>query len=506
MAVIQAIRNVLNLDATPTAKLPAKWPPTKADEQRISDYAMYREIWNGDHCLALDEQDISGRYGQYVTVNLARMLVTIPADFLFGEEFELTFDDDVSEEQQDQVKEILARSEELIRETDDTRTMFYESKLDAGIDGDAVILVERNEQGLAVLRPQPVSEWCPEVDPDNQRKIVAHWIGWKRTVQIANKERDFLRLVKHERGIIRNYVVEINKDGSLSPDNEEGWNALYPAGTNRPEKVIDTGIAGFALEHVPNWRTAKDLFGRAECKDLGGIFASLNARITQSDQILHRHSDPMLSLPAEVYQALRAQYGDAIPKDKLDVISQGENQETPEYAVWDGKLADNIAYVDKLISLIAIVSETAPQLLNEGEWGADLSGKALKILLIRTLAKVNRSRLYYSVAIPNLLVKAQQVEGVAKPVRPTIKWPDGLPQDILEAIEVAERAQALGISSPIQSAMDVYDISEDAAKERVDKATEHQDAERNSEALAQATMLGPQGQGRKNPIQVNLGR
>ena len=76
----------------PTFTLPKKWPLTVADEARIKEYARYRAIWTGDHALALDEQDIAGKYGQYVTVNLAKILVTIPADFLFGEAFELTRD------------------------------------------------------------------------------------------------------------------------------------------------------------------------------------------------------------------------------------------------------------------------------------------------------------------------------------------------------------------------------------------------------------------------------
>jgi hypothetical protein len=183
-----------------------------------------------------------------------------------------------------------------------------------------------------------------------------------------------------------------------------------------------------------------------------------------------------------MYNDLVARYGlGNIDKAALDIVRLGENGEKPEYVTWDGKLADNLAYIDKLVNLIALVSETAPQLLNQGQWGTELSGKALKILLIRTLAKVNRSRLYYSVAIPNLLVKAQILEGVKEPVRPAIKWPDGLPQDVMESIGVETMKLDKGLQTTVGAIMAVDDVNEDAAKDKAEEIKGEQQEKRTAE-------------------------
>ena len=141
------------------------------------------------------------------------------------------------------------------------------------------------------------------------------------------------------------------------------------------------------------------------------------------------------------------------------VVSMQDRNNPQSYAIFYGKVKSitddaNNAHIDKLVSLLALVSETAPQLFNAADWGGDLSGRALKILLLRTLAKVNRRRRYYGEAIPNLLVKAQQAEGIENPVRPSIQWPDGLPQDILEAIEAETQKRVT--ETPAKAASQVW--------------------------------------------------
>ena len=67
----------------------------------------------------------------------------------------------------------------------------------------------------------------------------------------------------------------------------------------------------------------------------------------------------------------------------------------PERLTWDGKLDQNMAFINQIVGLLAIVSETAPQLLGLEQWGGDLSGRALKILLLRKYRRllVMQSRL-----------------------------------------------------------------------------------------------------------------
>jgi len=123
----------------------------------------------------------------------------------------------------------------------------------------------------------------------------------------------------------------------------------------------------------------------------------------------------------------------------LRIVALGENGEKPEYIVWDGKLDDNFTHIDKVLRLIGVTSSTAPQLFGIENWGSDMSGRALKVLFIQTLARVATMRRYYTKAIQQVLSLAQALEGETDPVRVGIEWPDGLPSDVMEQVEEVDR-------------------------------------------------------------------
>lgn len=412
-----------------------EWPPP-GEAARIAAYADNRSLWLGDHESVLVSPN-THVYGEYIAVNIPRTIVTIAADLLAGEDLALEFEDDASEDDQERVKAIWERN--------NMQTLIYENALDTGYAGDGVWSVGRRvdgetETGDAVIKTHPAEVWFPETNPDDVRDIYKHRLAWTKSLGTVGKEKEYLRVVVHERGRVLHEMYELNGGKVGKPADDAVWEAFYPNG--RPDEVQDGVDGEMLVVHVPNFRTARSLFGDSDYTGQKPLFAAIDMHMTQASGILDRHSDPVLGLPWDVWNTLTKGGKQRVDKAELDVLALGENGEKPEYITWDGKLDDVFTLIDKAMQQLALTSDTAPQLMALGDYGGNISGRALKIMLLRTLAKVNRKRRYFEAGIKKLMELAQRIEGVTEPVAVNVIWPDGLPADVLEAIEVMDRRLA----------------------------------------------------------------
>jgi len=74
-----------------------------------------------------------------------------------------------------------------------------------------------------------------------------------------------------------------------------------------------------------------------------------------------------------------------------------------------------------------------------------MSGTALKLALIPTLAKVRRYRSTFHVAIPEILSRASAMAGsVVAPEDIDIVWSDGIPDDPLEISKILRNLLPVG--------------------------------------------------------------
>jgi hypothetical protein len=139
-----------------------EWPP-RPDRPRLDDYAKYFLIWSGEHQHVLTTENTE-IYGEYIAVNVPKVIVTIPADLLFGEDLTLVYPDDVQEAGKEQVDEIWERNQ--------CQALLHENALDTGYTGDGVWTVGREvdeDKGLAVIKTHPAETWFPIAHPDDIR-------------------------------------------------------------------------------------------------------------------------------------------------------------------------------------------------------------------------------------------------------------------------------------------------------------------------------------------------
>jgi hypothetical protein len=249
--------------------------------------------------------------------------------------------------------------------------------------------------------------------------------------------------------------------------------SLLPEMGLKPEETID--IDDCLIKHAPNWKTTDRFFGISDYYDLDSLFFALNNRISSIDNILDKHSDPILMVPPGVLD----EKGN-VRKKALGVIEIGEGETgKPEYIVWDASLENAFKEIEKLVEFLYLIGEISPDMLGLGE-GVSASGRALKFKLMRTIAKVARKKLYYDTAIKEVIMTAQNLAKAynlevggkklkGEPTMPEIIWADGLPVDETEQLDNETKAIDAGITSPEDAAMRVYGYNEKLAEEKIKK-------------------------------------
>lgn len=467
-----------NYPQTPSGDFPGQQPngqivvaPPKAEifpyvdsQLRLGDYDYYTKLFSGDHFSAfkikIDSEQYNRAYSKlrYVMVNFAGLISKIVADMLFSEPITVK----VPDGDQEWVDAFWAEN--------NLDVQLYESALSNSYMGDDVfkLRVGPLEPGAKVssviAENMTASIFFPKVNAFNVRETpIENELAW--TFKKGNE--DYLRKEIHTPGLIQNKVFRMEANKIMEQV------SLDVLGANIQE-AYQTGIEQSLIIHIPNWRTGNRYFGISDYYDLDSLFYAINNRMSKIDNILDKHSDPILMVPPGVLDEKGA-----VKKKALGVIEIGPESEggKPEYVVWDASLENAFKQIEKLVEFMYMIGEVSPDVLGMGQGMSD-SGRALKLKLMRTIAKVARKKLYYDIAIKKLIYRAQllakywgieaggkRLQGEA--VMPEIDWSDGLPIDNSEQIETETKAIDAGITSKKEAMMRVYQIDEETAEENL---------------------------------------
>ena len=410
--------------------------PYKNAQARINAYSKYDKLFDGKHFEAFSIEINSLQYTQnyaklkYVAVNFAGLISKVSADMLAGEPVTISGSN----------KELTDWLKNLTFETK-LHTQLYESALKNSARGDAIFKIRSGpknpDDAISTVFIEDItpSIYFPMIDAGNWRAQPKYQ---ELAFLVTISGNEYIRIERHYPGKIENELWEY-RDKQLY---RKAPLALYD---ETLEEVQDTGIDRSLVIHVPNWR-AGDYFGVSDYHDIEALMYAVNNRMTKNENILDKHSDPILALPEGVLD----DQGN-IRKDKLQLFTIPDNEmgskpAKPEYITWDASLDNSFKQIDKLIEFLYMTSETSPAVFGMDQGGAAESGRALKLRLMRTIAKINRKKLYYDQAlkeaiyVAQLLAKQHGYEVMGKklpgePELPNIVWADGLPIDEQEQIE-----------------------------------------------------------------------
>jgi hypothetical protein len=448
---------------------PLKFPKA-ADQARLDKYQKYDKLYKGEHfdAFSIKLNGLNTYYARlrYIVCNFAGLQSRIMADMLFGE----TITVDVKDKDLQNFIDALQESNQLFNQ-------LYESELVNSRDGDDVWKI-RIDQRNPDVTDSPVEIIIEQVGPQYYFPTFDEKTGRNMTKEdvLVNifprtgedgKEKWYLHKEIHTPGVIRNevYVYNPNEKKIVSEANAEEF------GFEDEEK---TEVNRSLVFHVPNVRDGSEFFGTSDYADLETLLFALNNRMTKTDNILDKHSDPILAVPEGVLDE-----NGNVAKEALGMFEMGEGGEKPEYIVWNANLDVAFKEVDKLVKFLYMFSEISPASVgdDEGKGGQADSGRALKYKMLSTLRKRNRKKRYYDQMIKDILVTAMELAKahgvemggvkVSTVERPTIDWGSGLISDETEEVENATARIDAGLSSRADEIAKIDGVTPDEAQKKV---------------------------------------
>lgn len=441
--------------------------PSNEDKARLDRYSTNDKLFRGDHfnafSLRISDPKWTKEYYtlKYVAANFAGLISKVCADMLFSEPIQIDTDDG----DQEFLEGLISQNK--------LHTQFYESALANSRHGDAIfkirsgILNPGDETPTVIIEDINPSVYFPVLNPFNTREeprtVDLAWV-----ITVGNQK--YLRKETHTAGKITNSLWYM--DG----ETVKGVADLSVLGDQAPEEEQQTGITESLIIHVPNWKDGSTFYGYDDYADIISLMYAVNNRMTKGENILDKHSDPILALPPGVLDEQGKVRRESFHMFEIPSDGVG-NPVKPEYITWNASLEPAFSQIEKLIEMLYMFSETSPDAFGMGNGQSD-SGRALKFKLMRTIAKVARKKLYYDHAIKQVLFVAQQFAKVNKiplndgttiskePVIPEIIWSDGLPIDDREVIENEEMRLASGTQTIVDAIKNIDNVDEEAATKK----------------------------------------
>ena len=375
--------------------------PTAEDAERIALYqhndllaeGKHFDVWN----IKSDNQ-MTRYYAslRYIVCNFAGLASKVMADMLFGEPIKVHCNTDANQ----LFLDALIFNNKL-------HIQNHESAMNNSARGDALYKVRTGKRYPTDDKDSVIIEeispliYFPELDPGNVRAVpLSETLAWV----ISEGNTAYLRKEIHKGGNIRNEVYEYDskKKQIISQIDWAVWMQTHPG--SAPEQIA-TKVKRSLIIHVPNFRRGSRYFGVSDYHDLESLFFALNNRITKIDNILDKHSDPILAVPEGVLDENGNVRKEAL--GMFEIPAEGSSQK-PEYIVWNANLEAAFSEIDKMLEMLFMFSEISPDTLGMGKGQSD-SGRALKLKLLRTIAKKKRKERYYDQALKEVFLVAQEL-------------------------------------------------------------------------------------------------
>jgi hypothetical protein len=440
--------------------------PKQIDKDRLEKYKHYDELYEGEHFEAFSVKipgEFSTQYKKlrYLTANFAGLMSRVIADMLFGESLTIDLKD----------KKAQSFVDGLIHQNDLINQLYESSIINSrrGFDVFKIRIGKRNplnpEAKAEIIIEQVGAQiYYPQFDNKAARNVTTQDII---ATTFNQNGKTYLHKETHQPGQIVHEVFQYDpKQGKIITAEMPEDFGFLPI-----EKTLVNRSLIFA---IPNYRDGK-FWGPSDYKDLESLFFALNNRLTKTDNILDKHSDPILAVPPGVIDEEGKVKKESLGMFEVDNENPGFNK--PEYIVWNANLESAFTEIEKLIEMLFMFSEIAPATMGADKNGQAESGRALKFKLLATIRKRNRKISYYDLAIKEMLQTAQElaiawkidIEGVrpTKAERPTIKWGDGVINDETEQVENATARIDAGLSSRADEIARLDDITPEEAQKKV---------------------------------------
>lgn len=459
--------------------------PPQAHFERISRYKINKKLFNGYHSDVFKKNmSMEGRAKEllYVSVNLAGAICKKSADFLFGEDLKVLAGNG------SQTQEQLAF--DRFYEENHLNILLYESALSNAYKGDSFIKVRYGQEYAGELPPEIDAprvlieninpEYVyPETTEWDKNKIKAYHIA----IPVHNDELDewTLKVESHYAGsiIYCDYLISPLYHNADYEVERFTINGVVKGST----KIVNTGINMPLVVHIPNTGTVEGWEGKDDLTEHHALFDEINNRLSQISDILDKHANPALAVPAGLLA--EDEHGNASFRVATDKVFEvmGKEDIIPQYITWSSNLNESFSELDRLVDLLLMSAEVPPVVLGKDTGTSGTGSMAIKWQMNSLLAKVNRKRQYYAKGIKQVFYIAQKLEEVLeiadyKLTIPNLQFQDGLPKDDTEQANImAIRTNGAKTMSQKTAIMLLNGMTEEQAEQEIERINKENEAE-----------------------------
>ena len=264
----------------------------------------------------------------------------------------------------------------------------------------------------------------------------------------------------NKQGTYRESIVTVNK------------NDKYKVMSIAVIEEKSTGLSFLPIVPIYNIKQMGLDVGKSDYTGKEQLFAEIDNRVDQINNILQEHSEPWVAIPAGILDhngQFNRQNGKMIEKS----ASSGNSDNSVDFFTWDSALQSQFASIDKQIQLIMQTSRLSPAFTgfttNEGS-GAD-SGRALRWRSVTTLSALNRKQIYQDQAIKKFFRMLTMMQDGFKDTdadKLNIIWADGLPLDDTELTEIVVKKVNNGLMSHLTGIEQLEEINTPEAQAELD--------------------------------------
>lgn len=411
------------------------WPP-EGDGDRIKIYDENLKLWQRKHeevytVLKNLYADREKDYNKVIfLINFPKQLSTLWADLLFSEKPDLN----AGQETRSATGDIIVPAEQQYLSSLIQRISLwarcYALRIDMSRYGAGLAKIYAEEGQPAKLQAVSPKNWFPVIGQDGE--AVGHIIAWSTDQKVLNVEI-------HSSGLIQSFKLAL-AEGNIASD-------AYDIAE------VQTGYEHPLVFPILNAVTSDDILGTDDYQDIDPILKRLEITFTRIGRTLDAHSEPAFAVPEDALGPKNPVTGERTYNAKRRIFPMGEDDKVPQYITWDGQLTAAFSLIDKALTQLYTISETCRCAFEPDTLGNAISGKALRMLMMRPLKKSERAKLQFDPALRQILEAISildvknGVQGAVALQDIRIAWKDGLPNDDMELAQIAQTKRAAGWST-----------------------------------------------------------
>ena len=288
-----------------------------------------------------------------------------------------------------------------------------------------------------------------------------------------------------QRFFIREYnLIELGKKENISKRAIlEEYEIVITIATQEVKMVdgfvsTDTGLDFIPVIEIQNIGQLNSPIGKSDYQGKEQLFAEIDNRVDQNNNVLQEQSEPWVGVPAGVLDEggnFNRQNGKWFEKTMSG--AQGDNE--VDVVTWDASMNASFEQIKMMIRQVLFTSRISSPIAGFEEGNQVESGTALKWRSINTFSSLGRRRIYWGEAIRTFfLYYSKMTEGVPDLKDMTdsmvIDWQESIPMDEQALTQNIVQRTGAQVMSKLAAIKKANEFDQKKAQEELDQIQKEQ--------------------------------